>query len=329
MTEPKRQHLVPRCYLKKFGANQKKEWYVNAFDKIKQNEIFRVNVKKICVETEYYTFANISEEKKRFLEKFYANTVEADYEEIYQLLINTKETKLSERQKFTIIRFIVTQHLRTSKFTNNFNNFWNTIIEKGFSMLDFERGNTKIHFEKGRTIDFEDKTLEEIKKEQEQQNREYINISNLDRIYELTKRRLKDGIAINKMNPSVKLITSDNPVNFGKFIYDPNSFIRMPLDESHLLMIIPFTKENYFDPKKISRGILSEEETWIHGNFNNIFQIENSERYVIGREKNLEDALFFFDNLNMDEFVDKCKLIKEKSQKQLLMMEKKLGSKSS
>lgn len=327
MPEPKRHHLVPRCYLKKFGTNQKKEWYVNAYDKTQENEIFRVNVKNICVETEYYTFANASEEKKRFLEKFYANTIESDYEEVYHLLVNTTETKLSDRQKFAIIRFIVSQHLRTSKLTNVFNKFWNTTLEKGFRLMDFEKGNTKIHFEGGGTIDFKDKTLEEVKKEQEQQNKEYINISNLDRIYELTKRRLKDGIAVKKIDTSFKLITSDNPVNFGKFIYDPNTFIRMPLNESHLLMIVPFNEENYFDPKTISRDILGEEETWMEGCFNNIFQIENSERYIIGSKNNLEDALSFFNNLNEDEFVEKCKAISEKAQRQLAIVEKIFGTK--
>ena len=327
MPEPKRHHLVPRCYLKRFGANQKKEWFVNAYDKTQESEIFRVNVKNICVESEYYTFANASEEKKRFLEKFYANTIESDYEEIYQLLINSTETKLSERLKFAIIRFIISQHLRTSKLTNNFNKFWNTNLEKGFHLMDFEKGNTKIHFEGGGAIDFKDKTLEQVKKEQEQQNKEYINISNLDRIFELTKRRLKDGIAIKKMNSSFKLITSDNPVNFGKFIYDPNTFIRMPLNESHLLMIVPFNEENYFDPKTISREILGEEETWMEGSSNNIFQIENSERYIIGSKSNLEDALSFFNNLNEDEFIEKCKVISEKAQTQLAIAEKIFGIK--
>lgn len=327
MPESKRHHLVPRCYLKKFGTNQKKEWFVNAYDKTEEKEIFRVNVRNICVETEYYTFANASEEKKRFLEKFYANTIESDYQKVYELLVNTKETKLSDRQKFTIIKFIVSQHLRTSKLTNNFNKFWNTTLEKGFRLMDFEKGKTKIHFEGGGTIDFKDKTLEQVKKEQEQQNKEYINISNLDRIYELTKRRLKDGIAVKRMESSFKLITSDNPVNFGKFIYDPTTFIRMPLNESHLLMVVPFNDENYFDPKTISRDIVGEEESWMEACYNNIFQIENAERYIIGSKKNLEDALSFFNNLNEDEFLEKCKAISKKAKRQLAIVEKIFGNK--
>ena len=109
MNEPKRQHLVPRCYLKKFGSYQKKEWYVHAYDKTKDGEIIRPNIKNVCVELEYYSFENLPDDKKRFLEKFYANNIETEYDEIYNVLVKTKDRKLSDKLKYAIIKFIVSQ----------------------------------------------------------------------------------------------------------------------------------------------------------------------------------------------------------------------------
>src|SRR5450631_27034 len=114
MQEPKRHHLVPRCYLKRFGFNKKAEWFVEAYDKIKNDSpIFPVNIKNICVQTEYYTFQKLPDEKKRFLEKFYAVNIETEYPEIYDLLTNSKQINLSTKQRFSIISFVVSQVLRT------------------------------------------------------------------------------------------------------------------------------------------------------------------------------------------------------------------------
>ena len=322
MNEPKRQHLVPRCYLKKFGTNQKEKWFVDAYDKTKDSQIFPVNVNNICVEREFYTVENLPDDKKRFIEHMFASTIEKDYGEVYEALIKNKEMKLSQRLRVSLIRFVVSQFFRTSKFTNNFNKFWNNMLENGYSQLNFKRGIHKINFEGGESIDFKDKTLEQVKKEQAQQNKEYINLTNLDRIYYLTQRRLKDKIMVQKMHSSVKLITSDNPVEFGKFVYDPTVFIRMPLNENHFLTLIPSDKSTPSDSKIVTYGDASEEESWMLGHFNNVFQIENAERYIIGKQKNLEDALTFYRFLNIDDFENRCKEIGEKQRKKLDFLEK-------
>lgn len=309
---------------KKFGFNKKAEWFVEAYDKTKDNSsIFTVNIKNICVQTEYYTFHKLPDDKKRFLEKFYALNIETEYPRIYELLTNTKQVSLSAKQRFAIISFVISQVLRTSKLANQLNYFWNQILEKSHKMMDFEKGIDKIHFEGGGIMDFKDKTLDQVKREQEKENIETINLGNLERFYDLTYRRLKDGIAVKKIHPSFNLITSDNPAYFDHNIYDPTGFIRLPLDESHLLMILPHNpQEPYFDPKMIVRSELDKEWSYIDVHYNNIYQIENSERYIIGKKQNIESALLFFKNLDPNDFYEKTKALNEKAQAMLALVEK-------
>lgn len=323
MEEPKRHHLVPRCYLKKFGKNKRKEWYVEAYDKTKVNSrIFEVSIRKICVQTEYYTINKLPDEQKRFLEKFYANNIEANYPEIYDILTDPRQIKLTNKQRFSIITFVISQVLRTSKFATGFNKFWSESLAKGYRMMDFDKGIDKINFEGGGVIDFKGKTFEQVKKEEEQKNIEMINIGNLKRFYEISLMRLKDGIAVKKIHPTTKLITSDNPAYFDHNIYDPTGFIRLPLDENHLLMILPYSKEQYFKPKGIVRSFLNEEWSYMDVHYNNIFQIENSERYIIGKRASIEESIKFFENLDPNDFAEKCKKVSEKAQEMLLLAEK-------
>lgn len=324
MQEPKRHHLVPRCYLKRFGFNKKKEWFVEVYDKIKNDSpIFPVNIKNICVQTEYYTFQNLPDKKKRFLEKFYAVNIETEYPKIYDLLTNPNQIKLSTNQRFAIITFVISQVLRTSKSASEFNKFWNHTLEKVHRMIDFEKGIDKVHLEGGGVIDFKDKTLEQVMKEEERKNIEIINLTNLERFYDITYRRMKDGIAVKKIHPSFKLITSDNPAYFDHNIYDPTGFIRMPIDEDHLLMILPHNQQDpYFDPKMIVRSELDEEWSYMDVHYNNIFQIENSERYLIGKKQSIENALHFFKNFDSNDFFEKTKALSKKTQAMLALVEK-------
>jgi hypothetical protein len=323
MNEPKRHHLVPRCYLKNFGIRRKKDWFVDACEKSKGVEnIFEVNIKNICVQTEYYTFSKLPDDQKRFLEKFYATNIEANYTELYELLTARNQTKLSTKQRFAIITFVISLSLRTSKAGNNYNNFWNSTLDKVYGMLDVEKGIDKIQIGAGRYIDFKNNTLDQIKKEHSKENIELFNLLNFQTFYEISSRRLKDGILVEKIHPSYKLISSDNPAYFDHNIYDPTGFIKLPLDETYLLLIIPYTQEEYFDPKNISKRNLDEEWSYMEANYNNIFQIENSEKYLIGSSTNIKDALAFFTNLDSNDFYERCKALRIKTEKMLEIVEK-------
>lgn len=256
------------------------------------------------------------------MEKFYANNIETNYPEIYELLIDKNRNQLSSKQRFSIITFVVSQVLRTSKLANTFTEFWNQNLAKGYSLMNFEKGIDKIHLEGGGIIDFKGKTLDQVKKEQQQENIEIINIENLKRLCDISLRRMNDGIAIKKMHSSYKLITSDNPAYFDHNIYDPNGFARLPLDEDHLLILLPFKKdEKYYEAKEIVRSYGREDESYVEANYNNMYQIHNSERFIIGKKSNIESALDFQKSLNADEFVAKCEELSKKAQNMLAIAE--------
>lgn len=162
MNEPIRQHLVPRCYLKHFAYAKKKAWYIDAYDiTIEDPKIFNVNIDSICVERDFYTFRKLKDEEKRFLERYYSRTIEADYTEVYSALSQSKEIKINNTLRFKIISFIMCQYFRTSKLTSAFNNLWNRTLEHSFQLMDYAK-EKKVYFEGGGSIDFTGKSLEEF-----------------------------------------------------------------------------------------------------------------------------------------------------------------------
>lgn len=89
MSEPKNHHLVPVCYLKNFGklkpCKGKPNYMVDAHDITKPGSpIFTGNVRNICVEKEFYTFKNLEEKQKRFLEKYFSEKIERHFTPIYK-----------------------------------------------------------------------------------------------------------------------------------------------------------------------------------------------------------------------------------------------------
>ena len=178
MNEPVRQHLVPRCYLKHFSLNRKKEWFIDAYDvEAQPPSVFNVNIKNICVNSDFYTFKNLPNEHKRFLERYYSNTVEADYTQIYDTLISGKA--ISDNLRFKIISFVICQYLRTSKLTKAFNNGWAQMLTNGYNLMQYHNSpEKKIFFDGGGHVDFTDKSLDEVVTSANQENREYINKAN-------------------------------------------------------------------------------------------------------------------------------------------------------
>lgn len=115
------------------------------------------------------------------MERFYSNTVEDDYTEIHNVLINPKAVKISDNMPFKIMSFIICQHFRTAKFTNTFNEFWNQIIEKGHAMIPPHAKEKRIYLgddDDSQFIDFDKLTLAQAQAESDEDNREMINFKN-------------------------------------------------------------------------------------------------------------------------------------------------------
>lgn len=73
MSEPIRQHLVPKLYLKNFAFLKKGQHKVYTLDK-KTQKIFEANIDDIAVEKHFYTVEKL--ENKYFWEQYYAEKIE-------------------------------------------------------------------------------------------------------------------------------------------------------------------------------------------------------------------------------------------------------------
>ncbi|HEY4196089.1 MAG TPA: DUF4238 domain-containing protein [Mucilaginibacter sp.] len=325
MNEPKRQHLVPRCYLQHFALKHKKNWHIDACEVRKEPQaIFNASIDNVCVAREFYTFRKLPDEHKRFLERFYSQTVEADYTDIYNVLSNPKAIKISDNMRFKIMSFIICQHFRTAKLTNTFNEFWNRTLAHGHALIKPDAAEKKIYFgddDAGNSfIDFENKTLEEVQKESDEDNREQINLKNYQWFRELTLRRINDGIVVYKIHPKHKLITSDNPVVAGQHIFDPTIFIKLPIDTHHIAAIVPFTEQAWFDNNTINRDYLDEERSYFESTTNNMVQIEQCQQFVLGHRETIENTLKTFKDLDKQKFEQEGKAYVKKLNDKLAVL---------
>jgi hypothetical protein len=322
MNEPVRQHLVPKVYLRNFAEFKRKDWYTDVFDK-KTDKLFNANIKNVCVVNDFYTFEDLEPEKQRFLERYFGNHIESDFRDVYQSLVNFKINSADDAFKIKVITFVMSQFVRTSKLTNHFNNFWNQALERGHQMLDPSRPEQIIEFEGGGHIDFAGKTLGEVQKASDNENRKHINLKNMETFYKLAQRRKDDIIAVYRVHREHFLITSDNPVVSSNFMFDPASHFSMPLDAKHMLLLMPYTDEFRQNRNVINRTDMLEEMSYLQTITSNIRQVENAERYVIGTKSHINKVLQTMENLDGNElserslkFVERIHMMRENTNPQ-------------
>jgi len=321
VNEPVRQHLVPRVYLKQFALSKRKDWFIDAYDVAEKRHITGLNIDNICVKKDFYTFKKLPDDHKRFLERFYGNTVEADYPQIYQALVNPKHHKISDNFRFKIISYVISQYWRTSKLTNTFTKFWNNSMEHAYNLME-AYSPERIIQNGDQIISFENRTFDEYKAESDNESRESINADSYRRFRDLTLRRINNGIAVYKVHPSHRLITSDNPVSSSGNIYDPASLIRIPLDSHHMVTLIPFENEVLFDNKTISRTYLDERASYFQTTVLNHCQFGQSEKFVLGHKENIDFILDQRENLDQQKFKDECVAYAKKMQDKLEFVKK-------
>ncbi|RZK38900.1 MAG: DUF4238 domain-containing protein [Pedobacter sp.] len=303
MSEPIRQHTVPKCYLKNFATKRGKGWLVDVYDK-KEKRHFPTSIANICVQSEFYTFSKLASDRQNILEKFYSNKVETEYPFIYRTLTDAAISRLEPLQRIKALAFVYSQYTRTSKLGSALNNGWSRMLEHGHGMINPHSKDQKIYNEDGTVlIDFAGRTLEDVQKEAALENKEMSNRKNFDNFLELNKRRLKDIIAVYRFPKDIPLITSDNPVESSKFMFDPESQFEMALDPNHLLLLLPAISLPGFDNREINRSEMFSNLAKLVALMYNCRQIDQAERYIIGKKTNLERAL--------DDYINQEALLKE------------------
>lgn len=296
MPEVKRQHYVPRTYLKNFSSQRGDKFYIKVLPSANciEEAIYESSTLNICLQTGLYTLPGETEQQRMLIEKFYSNNYEAYYNEVYEILTNPERKNITESERELIISTVVTMFYRTTKWITQHNSFFNKVLENAY-LLAKRNGFDYFLFEKEK-VSIANKTLEQLQKEYKFESRPTQVIAQLETALSLIKWRIeKDSIMVIKILDDQEFITSDNPVVYagrhGKSLapFDAENILKLALDPKHLLLLIPYGNEE--NKLHITRTEKSGSSSVTAKLTHNYSQFLNSERFLLGTETGLKSYL--------------------------------------
>lgn len=293
----KRQHYVPRTYLKRFARQNGQEYFISALPNLatEKDKIFEVNIKNIALEKDFYTLPGETDEQKMAIEKFYADEFEQHYSSIYNILVDPNKTEVTSEERELIISTVIMMYYRTTKWVNASKNLMSRVFYQMFQLCE-QTGKDYFTFE-GEKISIAGKTLEQFTKEFNEEKQPHMILTQLEVAFKLINLRLQvDAITVVKLeDENLKYIISDNPViasnpkatRFAPF--DPNNLLYLPLDPKHMLILIPEKADGLENRifRRNSTGFMAGMEKLT----SNYQQMENSERFMMGTKSELESYL--------------------------------------
>lgn len=293
----KRQHFVPRTYLKHFGVSEdSKEYFVHVLPSSSKNkeEISSKNIKNVAMEKHLYTLPGETIAEKMAIEKFYHNEFENHYDSIYQMLTNPEINEVNEKEKELIISTVVTMYYRTTKLLNGKKDFMRQTFDQLFNLCQ-QTGKDYFIFD-GVKMSIAGKTLDEFTNEFNKKNQARMILTQLMVAFRLIEIRLNDSICVVRIDDEdMEFVTSDNPVtasNIGNnhiTPFDPSNVLSLPLDSKHILKLIPKSSEGL--DNRIYRRVLKSPLSGFEKLTSNYSQMQNSERFMFGSKSALESYL--------------------------------------
>jgi hypothetical protein len=295
--EVKRQHFVPRTYLKHFSTESKSEFFIKALPIANCNEdkIIEMNISNVCLQKDLYTLPGDTSEERMLIEKFYSDNYESHYNKIYEILINPDKKTLTDEDRELIISTVVTMFYRTSKWVNSHNDFFNRVLEQAYFVCQ-QTGKDYFMFEKQK-ISIANKSLEQLQKENKYESRPSQVITQLQVALRLIKlRTIRDSIYVSKLvDDNCEFITSDNPVVYSNINgghtapFDPENILKLPLDNKHMLFLMPYSE---IETKHLLlRSNVSGTMCFTEKLTSNYEQFRNSERFILGSDSSLNGYL--------------------------------------
>lgn len=293
----KRQHFVPRTYLKHFGVQDGQEYLVHVLPEsaTEKEAIFQSNIKNVALEKHLYSLPGETAEQKMAVEKFYSEELEQHYDSIYQILTDSEKMELTNEERELVISTVVTMYYRTTKWVNASRDLMGRAFNQVFVMCE---RTGKDYFTFGdEKISIAGRTLEEFIKEYNKERQPGMILTQLEVAINLIKIRVQnDSICVIKIDDAnLELVTSDNPViasnnkpeRFAPF--DPSNILKLPLDSQHILMLMPECAEGLENRiwRRLSKRPFSEIEK-LTANYS---QMQNSERFMFGSKSALESYL--------------------------------------
>lgn len=273
MSEPKYQHIVPRCYLRQFtdpntpSGQEPPVWIFERGSKRGK----RRGIGNILAETDFYTL-NLKDGGKDYsIEKSLAQ-IEGDYASVFENTIRAK-TPLSRDDHIALCAFVAAMLQRTLKQKEHIENTYDKMISKAES-LEQVRG------------------LQPGISQRLREKKEWAHkLSLIETIPEITKILLQMNLAIFCTNRRSVFITSDAPCflfNYRTQVQGlPPAFgqknveVRMPLSPE---FAVCFTWANNL------RGYLNISEDWVHESNRMVFGY--SHKYFIANSSKLKRRWF-------------------------------------
>lgn len=293
----KRQHYVPRTYLKNFSVERKEQYYIKALsvtDCVEKN-IYETSVANVCVENHLYTLPGDTLEERMLIEKFYSENLETHYSKIYSLLTDPNKKTITDAERELIISTVVTMFYRTTKWITQHNNFFDRVFDSAYN-LAIQNGYDYFTFE-SQKVSIAGKTLQELQKEFRFDSKPSLIIIQLEVALNLIKlRSARDGIMIVKlMDEDCEFITSDNPVIYssvnGKQLapFDAENILQLPLDKKHTLLLMPYADDE--TKYIISRSNRSGHMCYTQKLTSNYSQFLSADKFILGNESSIKGYL--------------------------------------
>jgi hypothetical protein len=300
MNEPVGQHIVPVCYLQNFAVEKRKDkYFVDVlFNQSADKKIQRLNVRNICKIRDFYTFDDLPETEKRWLERYYSHHIESNYHDIYKALTDPEVETISEVLKTKVLVHIISQELRTPKLAEALNSIMNRTIEYAFLAHEQLGTQKKIFSEGGEVMDFEGKTMEQAINEDNNKNRQSANLEAVKRLKRIVELKSNCHIMVVKYDESIGLISSDRPVYTSTPLYSPDCKIDLPINRNHMICIIPFDEEIEPDHLKIVRLDHAPNNGRLAVTVYNMFQVEKADRFLYGDKVDIVESLKSYEALN-------------------------------
>ena len=289
-SETKKQHFVPRTYLKNFGYKKNDDFYVNVIPKNQSIEsLFESNITNICAENYLYTLTGDSE-SRQLLENIYSNIFENEYTGLFEILTNDNIYEVTPENKKSIISAIITMFYRTKKWLNEINNFNDESLNKVYQIC--KQFNVDFYTDSnGNKIIIKGKSIEELKQMIKNQTRIPFVLTQLKTALRLIEIKQTNNINVFKIEGKDEFITSDNPV-FGINInkvqtipFDIDNAYYLPISNKYLFSIFP--NEDLPINNKIIRRVMSENQV----KKMNKIQLINCNKFIIGSKSEIIETI--------------------------------------
>lgn len=293
----KRQHFVPRTYLKYFSEPNGEEYFIYALPSqaVEADKIFRTNIKNVALETHLYTLPGETIEQKMAVEKFYSDELEVHYNSIYEILTNPEKNEITPQERNLIISTVVTMYYRTTKWVNLSRDLMSRTLEGVFALCE-STGEDHFTYDNEK-FSIAGRSLQEFTADFNKERQPGMILIQLETAFKLIALRMEsDSISVIKMNEErLEFITSDNPVvaknnNNERFApFDPSNVLELPIDSKHKLILHPECPKNLRN--RIFRSTSASPFSEITKLTTNYSQMINSDKFIFGSKSSIESYL--------------------------------------